>query len=75
MLMVTLNGFLSRVGEPCSLCRLFRIRMMTKTMSNSNIMAVSTPITTSTYVSLSFLAATVTKKTVKIRDIFIITQQ
>jgi hypothetical protein len=58
MLIVTPNGFFSSVGEPCNLCLLFKIKMITKTINSNNIIAVRTPMIISTYVSPSLRAAT-----------------
>lgn len=56
--MVTPKGFLKSVGEPCSLCRLLRNKIIKNTTKRSSIIAVKTPITTSMYPSPSFRAAT-----------------
>lgn len=48
MLIVTPNGLRSNVGDPCSLCRLLTIKIITNTTRSNSIMAVNTPIITST---------------------------
>lgn len=61
MLIVTPKGLRNIVGDPCNLCLLFTINIITNTINKSNIIAVNTPIITSTYVLLFFFAATVNR--------------